>query len=101
MKNFEYERAVRLEAANANKEALQGQINRIKATINKVLKEDTTLREMLKALFREQGITIFSVLTAIGMMIGVIVEAVISSGATSGSTPPKPSSQIKVMLKIR
>ena len=38
--------------------------NRIKDTINKILKEDTTLGERIKTLFREQGITIVSVLTA-------------------------------------
>ena len=64
-------------------------------TTNKVLKEatTTTLRERLRILFREQGITIVSVLTAIGMIIGVIFKAVIRSGTISGSTPPKPSSQ--------
>ena len=64
--------------ASANKE-LRGQINRIKETINKVLKEDTTLRERLKTLFKEQGITIVSILTGIGMIIGITVEAVIST----------------------
>ena len=77
LKNLEDERSARLEAATANKEALCGQINRIKETINKVLKEDSTLGERLRTLFKEQGITIVSVLTAIGMIIGVIVEAVI------------------------
>ena len=43
MLGLEYEKAARLEAASANKEALRGQINRIKETINKVLKEDATL----------------------------------------------------------
>ena len=89
LKNLEDERGARLEAATANKEALRSQINRIKETINKVLKEDTTLGERLRTLFREQAITIVSVLTAIGMIIGVIVEAVIPSGG--GTTPPKPS----------
>ena len=91
LKNLEDEKAARLEAASANKEALRGQINRIKETINKVLKEDASLGERLKTLFREQGITIISVLTAIGMIIGVIVEAVIPTN--SGTvTPPKPPS---------
>ena len=80
MNNFEDQRAARLEAASANKEALRGQINRIKETTNKVLKEDTTLRERLRISFTEQGITIVSVLTAIGMIIGVIFEAVMIIG---------------------
>ena len=55
------------------------------------MKEDSTLGERLRTLFKEQGITIISVLTAIGMIIGVIVEAVIP---TSGdATPSKPPSQ--------
>ena len=42
--------------------------------INKVLKEDTTLGERLKTLFREQGITIVSILTAIGMMLVLLLR---------------------------
>ena len=64
IKNLEDERAARLEAASANKEELRGQINRIKETINKVLKEDTTLLERLKTLFKERDITVVSILTA-------------------------------------
>ena len=64
---------------------MRGQINRI----YKVLKEDSTLGESLKTLFK--GITIVSVLTALGMIIGSIVEAVIPTG---GAAPPsKPPSQ--------
>ena len=72
---------------------MRGQINRIKETIDKVLKKDTTLRERLKTLFKEQGITIVSILTAIGMIIGVIVEAVIPTTGGTGTTPPKPPSK--------
>ena len=39
LKNLEDERAARLEAASANKEELRGQINKIKETIDKVLKK--------------------------------------------------------------
>ena len=106
IKNLEDERAARLEAASVNKEELRGQIDRIKETINKVLKEDTTLQERLKTLFKEQGITIVSILTAIGMIIGVIVEAVIPTTGGTGTTPPKPPSKegvkdwVKSNLKI-
>ena len=71
---------------------MRGQINRIKETINKVLKEHTTLGEKLRILFREQGITIVSVLTAIGMVLGVVVKAVIPTGG-GAVTPSKPPSQ--------
>ena len=88
IKHLEDERAARLEAASANKEELRGQINRIKEAINKVLKEGTTLWERLKTLFKEQGITIVSILTATGMIIGVIVEAAIPTTGGTGTTTP-------------
>ena len=93
IRNLEDERAARLEAASANKRRIAGpQINRMKETINKVLKENTTLWERLKTLFKQQGIRIVSILTAIGMIIGVIVEAVIPTTG-GGTTPPKPPSK--------
>ena len=51
-------------------------------TIAKVLDKDTSLGEKIRTLFREQGITIASILTAIGMAIGVLVEALLT-----GSVP--------------
>ena len=53
LKNLENERAARLEAASANNEALRSQINRIKETLDKVLKGDTTLRGRLNILLKE------------------------------------------------
>ena len=90
IRDLESERSARLEVINVNRDKLRSQVNRIKDTINKILKEDTTLGERIKTLFREQGITIVSVLTAIGMIIGVIVETFIptTGGTTSPSKPP-------------
>ncbi|CAG2228842.1 unnamed protein product [Mytilus edulis] len=70
---------------------LRSQVNRIKETIYKVLNEDTTLGERIKTLIREQGITIASILTAFGMIIGVIVETFTSGSTSSSPPPPKPS----------
>ena len=65
-------------------------------TIAKVLDKDTSLGEKIRTLFREQGITIASILTAIGMAIGVFAEAFLpgSGGAATasgggGEPPPK------------
>ena len=88
IRELESERSARLEVINTNRDKLRSQVNRIKETIHKILKEDTTLGEKIKTLFREQGITIVSVLTAFGMIIGVIVEAIIPK--TGGTTPPPP-----------
>ena len=51
----------------------------------------TPQAEKIQTLFREQGITIASILTAIGMAIGVLVEALLPGGVgstTSGGEPP-------------
>ena len=56
--------------------------------------------EKIQTLFREYGITIASILTAIGMAIGVLVEALLPSGGgggttTSGGPPPKDEKGLK------
>ena len=47
-------------------------------------KETGTLGERIRTLFKEQGITIVSILTALGMTLGVLIEALL--GGTSGTT---------------
>ena len=58
-----------------------------------MLDKDTSLGEKIRTLFREQGITIASILTAIGMAIKVLVEALLPGGggaaASGGEPPPK------------
>ena len=62
------------------------QINQIKESITKFLDKETgTLGERIRTLFKEQGITIVSILTAVGMTIGVLIEALL--GGPSASTP--------------
>lgn len=58
---------------------LRSQINRIKEIKHKVLNEDTTLGEKIKTFFKELGITVVSILIAIGMIVGVTVKAIIPS----------------------
>ena len=70
------------------------QINQIRESITKFLdKEMGTLGDRIRTLFKEQGIMIVSILTAVGMAIGVLIEALLggpsvptttSSGGTSG-----------------
>ena len=62
------------------------QIDQFKESITKFLdKEMGTLGERIRTLFKEQGITIVSILTAVGMTIGVLIEALL--GGPSASTP--------------
>ena len=62
------------------------QINQIRGSITKFLdKEMGTLGKRIRTLFKEQGITIVSILTAVGMVIRVLVEALL--GGPSASAP--------------
>ena len=66
------------------------QINQIRGSITKFLdKEMGTLGERIRTLFKEQGITIVSILTAVGMAIGVLIEALL--GGPSASAPTSQS----------
>ena len=67
------------------------QTKQIKESITKFLDKETgTLGERIRTLFKKQGITIVSILTAVGMAIGVLIEALLGnptvSTTTSGST---------------
>ena len=96
---MEAKKSARLEVININKETLHSQVNRIKDTITKTLKEDPTLGERIKTLFREQGIKNVSVLTAIGMIIGVVVEAFISTSSSAPTPKPPNKSDVKDWVK--
>ena len=63
------------------------QIYQIRESIMKFLDKETgTLGERIRTLFKEQGITIVSILTALGMTLGVLIEA-LSGGPSTTSTP--------------
>ena len=74
------ELATRQESIDLLKGRLKNQITSFRETIAKVLDKDTSLGEKIRTLFREQGITIASILTAIGMAIRVLVEALLPGG---------------------
>ena len=59
------------------------QIYQIREPIMKFLdKEMGTLGERIRTLFREQGMTIVSILTALGMTLGVLIEALLGGPST-------------------
>ena len=83
---------------------MQGQYARIRQTIEKVLDSDTSLKERIKTLFREQGITIIAVLTATGMTISTIILIIknalgIGGGSGSGKPPSSDPNIIKNWVK--
>ena len=66
------------------------QIYQIRELIMKFLDKETgTLGERIRTLFKEQGITVVSILTAVGMAIGVLIEALL--GGPSASAPTSQS----------
>ena len=81
----------RNEEINILKGEASKQINQIKESIMKFLDKETgTLGERIRTLFKEQGITILSILTAVGMTIGVLIEALLGGPSTT-STPTSQS----------
>ena len=69
------------------------QINQIKESISKFLDKETgTLGERIRTLFKEQGITIVSFLTALEMTLGVLIKALL--GGPSACTPTSESTTI-------
>ena len=65
---------VRQESIDLLKGRLKNQITSFKETIAKVLDKDTSLGEKIRTLFREQGITIASILTAVGWPLGYLLK---------------------------
>ena len=66
------------------------QIYQIRESIMKFLDKETgMLGERIRSLFREQGITIVSILTTLGMTLGVLIEALL--GGPSASAPTSQS----------
>ena len=72
-----------------------------------MLDKDTSLGEKIRTLFREQGIMIASILTAIEMAIGVLVEALLPGGGVAaasrggGEPPPKDEKGLKGWIRIK
>ena len=94
---------VRQESINLLKRRLKNQIMSFKETIAKVLDKDTSLAEKIRTLFTEQGITIACILTAIGMAISVLIEALLPGGsgtaASGGEPPPKDEKGLKEWIR--
>ena len=63
------------------------QIYQISESVMKFLDKETgTLGERIRTLFKEQGVTIVSILMAVDMAIGVLIEALLGSPTVSTAT---------------
>ena len=100
------ELATRQESNDLLKGRLKNQITSFKETIAKVLDKDTSLGEKIRTLFREQGITITSIVTAVRMAIGVLVEALLpgvgaaTASGGGGEPPPKDEKDLKKWIRL-
>ena len=95
------EKQARLQILSQNRKDLQTQAARIRQTLEKVLDQNTSLAERISILFKEQGISIFSILTALSMTISTIVLAitgVFGGGRGTGGSPPKDEGALKRWL---
>ena len=94
---------VRQESIDLLKGRLTNQITSFKEMTAKVLDKDTSLAEKIRMLFREQGITMTSILTAIRMAISVLVEALLPGGggtaASRGKPPPEDEKGVKKWIR--
>ena len=72
---------------------IRSQFSRIKETINRILYQDETLGDRVRTLFREQGVTIASIITALGLAISAIVEGILlaTKSAVAAVTPKPPT----------
>ena len=69
----------------------RSQVSQIRDSLLRVLDKNTTLAERVRTLFREQGVTIVSILTAIGMSITALVLALTGGGAAVAPVTPTPT----------
>ena len=96
LKGFQDEYKVRMETLSLQKTKLQTQFARIRQTIDKIADKDRSLKERLNILWREQGLTITSVLTAVGMTISTLVLALLPGGGAAGGAGDSGSSPHRV-----
>ena len=78
------EKQARLEILSQNRKDLQTHVARIKQTLEKVLDKNTSLAERIRTLFREQGITIASILTALSTPISTNVLVITGAFGEEG-----------------
>ena len=95
------EKQARLEILPQNRKDLQTQVTTIKQTIESILDKDASLAERIRTLFKEQVITIFSILTAFSKTVATIVlttDGVLRGGSGETGGSPKDKGTFKKWL---
>ena len=87
LQRFQYEQKAINDQIRILKVRYSNQIYQTRESIMKFLNKETgTLGERIRTLFKEQGVTIVSILTAVGMAIGVLIEAILGGHSMSTTT---------------
>ena len=93
------EKQARLEILSQNRKDFQTQVARITQTLEKVRDKNTSLAERIRTLFREQGITMAAILTALSITISTIVLAITAIFGGDDGGAGGPTSKDKGTLK--
>ena len=87
LKRFQDEQKAIIDQIRILKGRCSNQIYQIRESIMKFLDKETgTLGERIRTLCKKQGITIVSILTALGMTLGVLIEALLGGPSTTTTT---------------
>ena len=73
-----------IDSLNILRDQSNSQIESIKETVRKIKDGRLTIWERIKLIFKEQGLTIGAIITSIGLLIGLIVEATKTIAAGGG-----------------
>ena len=76
---------------------VRNSIQRLRRSIENFIESDDTLGSRVRTLFRREGVTIASLLTAIGMTVAAVVEGIVlaTRSAVSAVTPKPPAPKPK------
>ena len=97
LQRFQDERKAINDQIRTLKGRYSNQIYQKRESIMKFLDKETgTLSERIRILFKELGITIVSILTAVGMAISILVEALFGGPSTSTPTSQSTTTNDKV-----
>ena len=100
LKELHQERKIRLEIGSENHKELTSEYARFRDTLYEFCENNLSLREKVKLVFREHGLTITAVLTAVGLLISTIVTSLAGSGSAGGSsTSSKNPNTVKEWVK--
>ena len=69
---------------------MRNSLQRLRRSVENFIKSDDTLGNRIRELFRREGVTVASILTAIAMTISTIVEGIVLATRSVTSTKPKP-----------